>query len=280
MLRIMVLTYFLVAVSSLVAVDRLIIRDVQNSVSYTGVYQGKPLFVQNPYLPDTKSYCISAIIINRKRVNLNYKMSALILDFKGISKFSPVSIHIEYSESTCTPILLNPESIRYHSVFSFEESTITDSSLVWKTKGEESNASYEVEIFDLGYWQSADVRNSKGTYGGSAYLYFPVYEEGSNKYRIKYTSGDIRLYSKEMEHVFYPEPVTFKRKGNLLILSRSCNYVVSDEENHMILMESGKEINIADLKHGEYHITFNDKQTELFRKKDRVKVIRKVKSNN
>lgn len=252
----------------------------ENETSFSGVYQGKPLFIQNPYLSTERAYCIREIRINKKRADINYDVSALILDFKGVDKFSPISIHIEYSDSTCVPILLNPEAIRYHSVFSFEKISITDSSLVWRTKGESDEGSYEIEAFNLGYWESLNVREANGVYGSSEYIYFPIYEEGSNKYRIRYSSSSVTLFSDEIEHVFYPEPITFKREGNELILSRSCNYVVSDEENFEVLTGLGKEINISELKSGEYYITFNDEQSELFRKNDRVKVYRKSKQKN
>ncbi|MCP4459239.1 MAG: hypothetical protein GY816_14650 [Cytophagales bacterium] len=274
MLRIMVLTFLIFVVSILSA------QDSQNKTSFSGVYRGKPLFVQNPYLSTGKAYCINQITINNEPVEINYDVSALILDFEGVNMYSPVSIHIEYSDSTCVPVLLNPEAIHYHSVFSFEELLITDSSVYWNTKGESDEGQYEVEVFDLGYWETAELRNSNGSYGGSEYTYFPMFEEGTNKYRIKYSSSDFTLYSDEIEHVFYPEPVAFKRNGNILILSRSCAYVVTDDENYEVVTGTGKEIDIAGLKSGEYYIVFNDEQAELFRKNDRIKVIRKMKSNN
>lgn len=264
----------------LFVVNNLIAQDIQNEIFYTGVYQGKPLFIQNPYLLETKGYCIREITINRKRVNINYEVSALLLDFEEVNKFSPVSIHIVYSDSTCVPILLNPESIRYHSVFSFEKIVVTDSSLVWRARGEGDEASYEVEIFDLGDWEVVNLRKSNGDYSRSEYTYFPVYEEGTNKFRIKYTSKNGTLYSEEIEHVFYPEPITFERKGNTLVLSRSCSYVITDEKNTEVMYDAGKEIDITALKHGNYYILFNDTQSELFRKNDRIKVIRKRKSTN
>ena len=274
MLRIMAILFLILVVISLNA------QRAQNETSYTGVYRSIPLFIQNPYLSRKKKYCISQITVNKKRVSINYDVSALILDFEGIDRFTPIYIHIEHVDSTCVPILLNPEAIRYHSVFSFEKISITDSSLVWNTKGESENGTYEIEAFNLGYWESLNVKESNGVYGGSDYVYYPVYDEGSNKYRIKYSSNSSILYSEEIEYVFYPGPITFRREANELILSRSCTYVVSDKENFEVLTGLGKAIDISELKSGEYYITFNDEQSEIFKKNDRVKVYRKVKQNN
>jgi len=276
MYRTMVLTFLVLVVTSLNAQDKL------NETFYSGVYQGKPLFIQNPYLAEQQAYCIRQITINNRAVDINYEMSALILNFKGINKYSPVSIHIEYADSTCIPVLLNPESIRYHSVFSFEEITITDSSLVWKSKGESDEGIYEVESFYLGTWEPVESLKSSGIYGGGEYTYFPLYEEGTNKFRIKYSGASQTLYSEEIEHEFYPEPITFKREDGIIVLSRSCGYVVLDQESMEVLVGEGKEIDIVDLKSGEYFIIFNEDQTEIFRKFDSSNVVikeRKEKDN-
>lgn len=267
----MVLTFLLLVVTSLTG------QVTKNETSFSGVYQGSPLFIQNPYLSDSGIYCISRITINKRRVEMNYERSALILDFKGINKFSPVSIHIEYSDSTCVPILLNPESIRYHNTFSFEELIITDSSLVWKATGESDNGTYEVEAFDLGYWEVVSMRETNGDYGGSEYTFFPIYVEGVNKYRVKYTDSNNTLYSEEIEHVFYPEPVTVKHEGNKLTLSRSVSYVITDKDNIEAMVGAGKEVDITDLKYGEYYILIDDKQGVFFRKSGSIKVIKKYK---
>lgn len=254
-------------------------QNESNAISYSGVYKGAPLFIQNPYLSSEGTYCIKEIYINERRANINYQRSALMLNFSSVQQYSPVSIRIVYSDSTCTPILLNPDAIRYHSIFSFEKVVISDSSIHWQTKGEQPEGTYEIESFNLGYWEPLETFSSKGVFGGSSYEFFPVYEEGPNKFRVKYSNGDETLYSQEIEHVFYPEPVTFKRVGSKIILSRACEYVVTDEQNFDILTGSGKEIDISTLGNGEFYLIFDEEQAELFRKNDNVKVIRKSKDN-
>lgn len=270
----MVLLYLVLAFGGLDA------QNESNTIAYSGVYKGTPLFIQNPYNSQLKTYCIKGISVNNKPVNLNYDRSALILNFTDVQPFSPIVLHISYTDSTCSPVLLNPDAIRYHSVFSFDKVTISDSAIYWHSKGENINGQYEVEKFDLGYWENAETYSSKGVYGGSEYQFFPVYKEGPNKYRIKYTHGELTLYSQEVEHVFYPEPITFKRNGNKIVLSRSCQYVVKDQENMEVLMGSGKEIDISKLGNGEFYLIFNEEQAELFRKNDNVKVIKKPEDNN
>jgi hypothetical protein len=272
--RIMLLIYLVLAFVSLDAQNK------TNEISYTGVYKGSPLFVQNPYLPNQKKYCIKNIIVNEKSLKLDYARSALMLTFESIDKYAPVTIHIEYSDSTCVPVFLNPDAIAYHNVFRFDFIGISDSSIYWTSRGEESFGRYEVEAFDLGYWEVVKTLPSEGIYGGASYEYFPNYEEGVNKFRIKYSYDNFILYSEEVEHVFYPEPITFKRVENTLVLSRAAVYVMYDKDNMEVLSGNAKEIDISSIPSGEYGILFEEKQYELFRKNDQVTVIKKPKSNN
>ena len=197
-----------------------------------------------------------------------------------MQRFSPISIRVIYSDSTCIPVLLNPDAIKYHSVFSFEKIAISDSSITWNSKGEHENARYEIERFNLGYWEPMETISSKGVYGGSRYEYFPVYEEGANKFRIKYSNDGETLYSYEVEHVFYPDPISFKKEDDLLVLSRACEYVITDTDNFEVLIGAGKEIDISGIGNGEFYIVFDEEQVELFRKNDNVKVVKKPESNN
>lgn len=271
----MVLIYILSLLSSMGA------QNESQMIAYSGVYKGEPLFIQNPYLPSSKSYCITDIYVNGKRVDIVYNRSALLLDFKQVQKFSPVSIRINYSDSLCVPVLLNPDAIKYHSVFSFEAIAISDSSVVWTSKGEQPTGEYGVERFYLGDWETLKTLSSDGIYGGSDYTFFPIYEEGSNKYRIKYSDGDLTLYSEEVEHVFYPEPITYERKGAHIVLSRSSEYIVTDLDNNELIVGSGKEFKIDHLKNGQYYFVFGEEQIELYRKNDPVVVIRnREKGNN
>jgi len=152
--------------------------------------------------------------------------------------------------------------------------------VVWHSRGEDARAMYDVEEYYLDTWQVVETVSAKGIYGGAAYATFPKFREGANKFRVKYMLDDKLLYSEEVENVFYPSPITFKRLGNLLVLSRGCDYVVYNAENEEVLMGSGKEIDITSIPSGEYTLSFNEKQFELFRKLDAVKVIKPPKSNN
>ena len=134
----------------------------------TGVYQGKTLFIQNPYNRESMSFCVTAIYVNGTKLGVNYKVSALKLDFNGIDKFSPLSIKIEHSPD-CKPIILNPDAIHFHSTFSFGEVGFEDTALVWKTSGEKSGSVFTLEKYQFGIWIEGDTVPAKGEFGGAEY---------------------------------------------------------------------------------------------------------------
>lgn len=274
MLRAMILIYWILAFGGLTA------QNQSHEISYSGVYRGEPLFIQNPYSVSQKSYCIKQIVVNDKSVKLNYNRSALMVNFDNVPKFSPVAIHITYGDSLCIPSLVNPDAIRYHSLFTFENVLISDSSIVWMAKGEHSEGEYRIEEFYLGTWEPLESYQPKGVFGAASYSFNPVYEEGVNKFRIVYLENGEEILSQEVEHVYYPEPVSVQKKGNQLILSRSCSYVISDQSGMEVLNGTGKEIDISSLGNGNFYILLNEDQVELFRKNDQVKVLKKPEPRN
>ena len=100
---------------------------------------------------------------------------------------------------------------------------------------------------------------SSGQFEGSEYAVFPDLKEGVNKFRIKYEvqSTGKYLYSEELEHVYYPEPIrifplTVTRNLNL---NRVADYEISTPEGYTILTGRGKVIELERLRRGEYFIT-------------------------
>lgn len=235
----------------------------------TGVYRGKTLFIRNPYNAEKRAFCVSEISLNNKRLSLNYNLSAIKVDFAGIDENSPVSIHIIHSDSTCKPIIINPDAIAYHYSFSFGEISMNDSVLVWSSTGDHKEGLYLLDYYDYGFWQSKDTVLVKGSGTRTTYVHFPELQEGPNKLRLKYIfpSGDY-VYSREIDFHYYEEPVTFTPKSSKssLTLSRYANYEIYDKGNNMVLSGAGSTIDIRSLKRGDYIIYFDNKDPGVFSK--------------
>lgn len=224
----------------------------------TGVYQGKSIFVQNPLFVERSESCVTRITVNNVPLRLDYKSSALEVSFIEKELYVPVTVVIRH-QPDCTPKILNEDAIRFHSAFSFTQLSLNDTALYWKTKGERMNSKFTVEKLFFDGWEYDQELASEGKFEGGEYAVFPDLKEGVNKFRIKYEvpSADRYLFSEELEHVYYPEPIrifplTVTRTLNI---SRVADYEISTPEGYTILTGRGKVIELERLRRGEYFIT-------------------------
>jgi len=231
----------------------------QEEIVIAGVYKGTPLYIQNPYHPGLKNFCINSIHVNEDLLTLDYNLSAIKLDFKDLDLYTPVNIKIDH-KNVCKPILVNKESILYHSSFKFMDLALNDSSMSWTTKGDRPGAVFEIEKLYADGWNQVETVNSSGLFQGSEYQYIPLLEEGANKYRIKYKVNKNRyLYSSELELEYYPEPVELVSAtvANVVRLNRVSEYIIEDETGDVVLTGTGIAIDVRHLKAGEYYIFFD-----------------------
>lgn len=236
----------------------------------TGVFQGKALFVQNPYDPETKRFCINEVTVNNKPQPVPLNRVAVKIDFDYMDLHTPVALRLKHGAG-CRPVIINPDAIKYHSAFSFQSINFYDSTINWETKGEKGQGRFILERYNLGIWDQTDTLVSKGAYSGAEYHIFPQVEEGANKYRVRYEipNGEY-LYSNEIDFHYYPEPVTFspsQTRGKIK-LSRRATYKIYDAGGKMVLSGEGSSIDASALPPGNYVVYFNDKDPGVF---DRLK---------
>ncbi|MEP1032294.1 hypothetical protein [Ekhidna sp.] len=235
-----------------------------------GVFQGKTLFIQNPFDKTDRKFCVDNIYINERFIDINYKLSAIKLDFDGYDLYTPVKIRIVHKDTLCAPTIINPEAILFHTIFRFVSVALTDSALIWSTKGETGVGEFEIEKLTNGVWIDQEVRQGLGRYEGADYTYFPNLEEGANKYRVKYNfprgSRVKYLFSWEVDFDHYPEPVEFKPKSakTKVYLSRSTHYEIYDAGSKLVLEGQGTVIDVTVLRQGQYVIYFNGKDPGTF----------------
>jgi hypothetical protein len=234
-----------------------------------GVYQGTPLFIRNPYLPERQAFCVKAVYVNREKVQLNYELSALKIDFQNQDLYTPVTVRIVSNDTLCEPIIINPDAIFFHTTYKFLEFNLSDTLLTWTTEGEREQGIYTIEKYSNGVWREQTQVSAKSNFDKASYEYPPDLDEGANKYRIKYDNGrGAYLYSREIDYDFYPEPVTFTPKNPQFIItfSRPANYEIFNAKNEVVLEGYGKEVDISRLLSGDYVIYFNGTDPGAFTK--------------
>ena len=244
--------------------------DPEYSTEYIGVFRGNSLFIQNPYRNLSTGYCITKIDLNGNKLNLNYQISALILDFNQIDLFSPVSIKIYRKDSLCKPVVINPDAIFYHSNFSFNKVSVSDTLLEWETQGEHGKGNYLIEKLSDGLWEQIAEVKSKSKFEKAMYGISPVLVPGANKFRIRYNFKDDKyLYSREFDFEYYPSSVSFQinDSNEFLKLSRKAHYEIFDAGSDLVMEGDAIVIDISRLKEGDYVIYFDGIAPAGFSKK-------------
>ncbi len=238
------------------------------SIILTGVYQGKNIYVQNPFTSNMQDFCTEDVFVNDIKIMSNIKQSAFEIDLSQFNINDQIRIKIIHKDD-CKPRVLNPQVIRQKSAFLFTSFVIDHEQLNWATKGEKTGSKISIEQFIYNNWVSIKDMPAKGSATLNNYISEELHHSGTNKYRIKYTELDAQVfYSRVLEHTSTKEPVTFypKRASTTLYLSRQTNYEILNSDGALVRKGNAKDIPVEDLKTGVYYLNVDNK-TEKFLKK-------------
>lgn len=238
------------------------------NIILNGAYQGKNIYVQNPFTVNMKDFCTDEVYLNNAKVMSQIKSSAYEIDLSHLSINEPVTIKIVH-KTGCKPKVLNAQVIRLNSNLQFSNFTIDNSIIQWSTKGEKLGDKMFIEQFLYNNWVSIKEFQSKGSSSNSSYTFESIHHSGLNKYRIKYVDKDgSAFYSKIEEYQSILPEITFypKRVSNKIYLSRGSDYEIVDEKGTVLNKGKGKEIPCETLKEGVYYLNVDNK-TEKFLKK-------------
>ena len=82
-------------------------------ISITGIYQGKNLYVQNPFSSNNVGFCVTEVKVNGNITTDETQSSAFEIDLKAqnLKLQEPVTVVIYHKEG-CNPKILNPEVLK------------------------------------------------------------------------------------------------------------------------------------------------------------------------
>ena len=123
---------------------------IAGEIVLNGIYQGKNIYVMNPFAGDGVGFCVSKITVNDQLSTDEINSSAFEIDL-SIYNFQigeKVVIVIEH-KSNCTPKVLNPEVLKPVSSYKISSMKVdmkTDE-LIWTTSNEKGSMPFYVEHF-------------------------------------------------------------------------------------------------------------------------------------
>ena len=233
-----------------------------------GVYQGKNLYVQNPFTGNMKDFCTNEVVVNDKVVLSNVQSSAFEIDLSFLSMNDPVTVSIKHKDD-CKPKVLNPQVIKASSNFNFQALNIDAENVTWVTKGEKPRGRFFVEQFKNNAWVTVREHSGKENPIINNYIEKGTNHSGLNKYRVKYLQNDGQVfYSQVMEFTSDLKPIEMypKRVTDKIYLSREADYEILDQYGNVISKGTKKEIDLIKASTGVYYLNVDNQTIKFFKK--------------
>lgn len=236
-----------------------------------GIFQGKNLYVMNPFASSGVGFCVYEVTVNGKVSTDEINSSAFEIDL-SVFQFNvgdKVTIDIKHKDN-CVPKVLNPEVLKPKSTFTATSIEVSrDGMLKWTTSGESGKLPYVVEQYRWNKWIKLDEVDGKGTANSNSYSVKVYPHSGNNKFRVKqidYTKKP--RYSQEVLFKSLQPPITItsKKFETDITFSGETMYEIYDYYGNRILKGAGSKVDISGLKKGEYFINY-DNTMDQFKKK-------------
>jgi len=260
-------------------------RAISGEIILSGVYQGKNLFIRNPYMPDQKKFCITQIFVNDIALNNLPRSSAIQIDLGHLMHNDPVTIKVVHFDE-CIPVVVNPEVIRKARDFEFLFTQVDDNSINWITTGETPRGTFELEKLKWEGWLKTKDILAKGEMDYNQYSIDAGHYSGDNTYRIIYKNSEGETYAGE-EVSFYSllEPIIMypgERVYEWISLSRDTDWEIYNDYDSLQFKGYGSEINVTSLEYSDFYIIIEDEPLRFYRPKPEIipRKKKKKKVNN
>ena len=236
-----------------------------------GIFQGKNLYVMNPFASSGVGFCVFEVTVNGKTSTDEINSSAFEIDL-SIYQFNlgdKIKVEIKHKDN-CIPKVLNAEVLKPKSTFNVLAIEVSkDGTLTWSTTGEVGKLTFVAEQYRWNKWVKIGEVEGKGTPTSNSYTIKSAPNSGSNKFRVKqvdYTKKP--RYSTEvvLKSMSPPVTITSKKFETEITFSGETMYEIYDYYGNLVLKGVSSKVDISGIKKGEYFINY-DNTMDQFKKK-------------
>jgi len=236
-----------------------------------GHYQGKNIYVQNPFAGSGVGFCTFEVTVNGNVTTDEVNSSAFEIDFttQQLSVGDPLIVKIKHKDD-CKPKVLNPEVLKPKSTFEIVSMKIEkEGTFNWTSKGETGKLAFIVEQYRWNKWIKVGEVDGVGSSTENTYSFKVTPHSGENKFRVKQVdySGKPR-YSQTSRFVSTTGEVTFspiKAKVDVNFTGETL-FEIFDSYGNIVKKGFGEKADVSNLKKGIYYLNYDNK-TETFVKK-------------
>lgn len=238
-----------------------------------GHYQGKNLFVQNPFSEAGVGFCVYEVTVNELIATDEINSSAFEIDLGNynLKLGTPVTVKIKHKDG-CGPTVLNPEVLRPKSTFDIVSQGVGgDGTYKWVATNETGELMYIVEQKRWNKWVKCGEVMGMGTPGEHVYEFKVTAHSGENTFRVKQVDSTRRpRYSEAVKHTDISIlPVTFSptKPSKEILFSRSTLYEIYDQYGNIVKRGYADKVDVSTMKKDLYYLNYDVKLGETFIKK-------------
>jgi hypothetical protein len=244
-----------------------------------GNYQGKNLYVQNPFQSGGVGFCVKEVFVNGNITTDESNSSAFEIDLKQwkLNVGDKVEVKIAHKED-CKPKVLNPEVLKPKSTYEVIGMTgDKDGTIKWTTKSETGKLAFAIEQFRWNKWVKVGEVDGVGTPTSNEYSFKVVPHSGKNQVRVRQTdySGQPRL-SKPVEFVsdvveIEYAPMKAAKDINFFAKGKTDSgietmFEIYDQYGNIVKKGFGKLVDVSNLPKGGYFLNYDNKMGEFVKK--------------
>jgi hypothetical protein len=244
-----------------------------------GNYQGKVLYVQNPFGPGGVGFCVTEIKVNGNITTDETNSSAFEIDLKNhkLNIGDKVEVRIFHKEG-CKPKVLNPEVLKPKSTFEITAISVDkEGTLKWTTKSETGKLAFYVEQFRWNKWVRVGEVEGMGTPTSNDYAFKIAPHSGKNQLRVRQTDySGIPRFSKAVDFISSIPEIDFaplKASKEVTLFEKGKDgkpletmYEIYDQYGNIVKKGSGIKVDVSNLPKGPYFLNFDNKLGEFVKK--------------
>ncbi|MBK6755107.1 MAG: hypothetical protein IPH53_06500 [Flavobacteriales bacterium] len=238
-----------------------------------GRYQGKNLFVQNPFSEAGVGFCVFEVTVNDQIATDEINSSAFEIDLGnyGLKLGEAIVVKVKHKDG-CTPLILNPEVLKPKSTFDIVAQSISpEGTYKWTSTNETGELPYFVEQKRWNKWVKVGEVMGVGTPGEHGYEFKVTPHSGENTFRVKQV--DLTKRSRYSEPVKYTDAsvalVTWSppKPKDEILFSANTLYEIYDQYGNIVKRGYANKIDITTLKKDLYYLNYDNKMGETFLKR-------------
>lgn len=248
--------------------------NAQTMILLEGTYQGKNVYVQNPFASNGVGFCVYEVRVNDQVTTDEIGSSAFEIDLRNfnLKNGDPVTIKI-FHKDDCKPKVLNPEVLKPKSTFVIAPGAITincaDEMLKWTTTGEQGKLTFVIEQYRWNKWVKVGEVDGVGTAGPNNYSFKVVTHSGENQFRVKQVDYSGQPRTSPVAKCTSTKPVMkfspVKARTEITFEGGETLWEIYDQYGAIVKKGFGSKIDVTGLAKGGYFLNFDNQTGEFFK---------------